>query len=48
MEKPFAILGIMLCVGVAYCFSNKKKEINWASVGFLLIKTPLWKVVQMI
>lgn len=58
MEKLFAILGIMLCVGVAYCFSNKKKEINWASVGcaflgqlivgFLLIKTPLWKVVQMI
>ena len=58
MEKLFAILGIMLCVGIAYLFSNKKKEINWTSVGcaflgqlvvgFLLIKTPLWKVVQML
>lgn len=56
MEKLFAILGIILCVGMAYLFSNKKKEINWISVGcaflgqlivgFLLIKTPLWKVVQ--
>lgn len=58
MEKLFAILGIILCVGMAYLFSNKKKEINWISVGcaflgqlivgFLLIKTPLWKVVQWI
>ena len=56
MEKLFAILGIILCVGMAYLFSNKKKEINWISVGcaflgqlivgFLLIKTPLWKVVR--
>lgn len=56
MEKIFAIIGIILCVGVAYLFSDRKKEINWVSVGcafigqlivgFLLIKTPLWKVVQ--
>lgn len=56
MEKIFAVLGILLCVGGAYLFSDKKKEINWTSVGcaffgqlvvgFLLLKTPLWKVVQ--
>ena len=56
MEKVFTVLGLILAVGVAYLFSDKKKEINWTSVGcafvgqivlaLLLIKTPLWKVVQ--
>lgn len=58
MEKILGILGIIMCVGIAYLFSSKKKEINWVSVGcafigqlvlgFVLLKTPLWKVVQII
>lgn len=58
MEKVFAILGMILCVGVAYLFSDKKKEINWVSVGcaffgqvllaVALIKTPLWKGVELL
>ena len=57
MEKVFAIIGIILCVGITYLCSERKKEINWKSVGcafagqialgFLLLKTPLWKVVQL-
>lgn len=56
MEKLFAILGIGLCLGVAYLISDKKKDIDWKSVGcafigqlllaVLLIKTPLWKCVE--
>lgn len=58
MEKLLGIIGILLAAGVAYLFSNKKKEINWASVGFafvgqlllafLMLKTPIWQVVQLI
>lgn len=56
MEKIFAIIGMVLCLGVTYLFSKNKKDINWKSVGcaFLgqiilalaLIKTPLWKGVE--
>ena len=56
MEKMLAILGMVLCIGGAYAFSDKKKEINWVSVGcaffgqvllaLVLIKTPLWKGVE--
>ena len=56
MEKLIGIVGILLCMGVAYLFSDKKKEVNWVSVicafigqlaiGFLLLKTPLWKAVE--
>ena len=58
MEKVLAIIGMFLCVGVAYLTSKHKKEINWKSVGcaflgqiilaFLMIKTPLWKVVEVL
>ena len=58
MEKVLAIIGMFLCVGVAYLISKHKKEINWKSVGcaflgqvilaFLMIKTPLWKVVEVL
>ena len=58
MEKVLAIIGMFLCVGVAYLISKQKKEINWKSVGcaflgqvilaFLMIKTPLWKVVEVL
>lgn len=58
MEKVLAIIGMFLCVGVAYLLSGYKKEINWKSVGcaflgqvilaFLMIKTPLWKVVEVL
>lgn len=58
MEKLFGIIGIILCVAGAYVLSNKRNEINWRSVsyafigqlvvGFLLLKTPLWKVVQIL
>ena len=57
MEKMLAILGMVLCIGGAYAFSEKKKEINWVSVGcaffgqivlaLLFIKTPLWRVVEL-
>lgn len=56
MEKLFAIIGMILFVGLAYAFSNNKKEINWKSVGaafiiqlglaLILIKTPAWKAVE--
>lgn len=58
MEKMLAILGMAAAVGGAFLLSNKKKEINWVSVGcaffgqillaLLFIKTPLWKVVEML
>lgn len=56
MEKIFAVVGMVACVGVTYLFSKNKKEINWKSVGcafigqlllaLALIKTPLWKGVE--
>lgn len=56
MEKILGILGIILFIGVTYLFSNNKKGIKWKSVGiafafqlvlaFLMIKTPLWKVIE--
>lgn len=57
MEKLFAILGVILFVGIGYLISKDRKDINWRSVGyaflgqfilgFLLIKTPLWKLVEL-
>lgn len=57
MEKIFAIIGIAVFIGMAYLFSNNKKEINWKGIGcafvgqiviaLAMIKTPLWKVVQL-
>ena len=56
MEKIFAIIGMILCIGITYLLSDRKKEINWISVGcafigqillaLLFIKTPLWKVIE--
>lgn len=56
MEKILAIVGMFACVGGAYLLSGHKKDINWKSVGcafigqlllaLLLIKTPLWKVIE--
>lgn len=58
MEKIFAIIGMLLIVGGAYLFSKNKKEINWKSVGcafigqivlaFILVKTPVWKGVEVL
>lgn len=58
MEKIFAVLGMVLCVGVVWALSKNKKEINWKSVGcaflgqiilaFVMIKTPLWKVIELL
>lgn len=58
MEKILAVVGMALIVFVAYLFSNNKKEIPWKSVGIafvgqlalalLLIKTPLWKGVEIV
>lgn len=58
MEKIFAILGICLCIFITWTCSKNKKEINWKSVGcaflgqivlaFLMIKTPLWKVIELL
>ena len=56
MERLFGIIGIIGIVGLVYLLSPNKKKINWVSVGiafasqfiltFLLIRTPLWKVVE--
>lgn len=58
MEKIFAIIGMVLCIGLTFALSKNKKEINWKSVGcaflgqvilaFLMIKTPLWKVIELL
>lgn len=58
MEKLLALVGMGVIVGGAYLFSTNKKDIQWTSVAcafigqlvlaFLLIKTPLWKVVEWI
>lgn len=58
MEKIFAIIGIFVFAALGYAMSNNKKDINWKSVGiafigqialtFLMIKTPLWKVIEWI
>lgn len=56
MEKIFAVLGMVICIGGAYLLSDNKKDINWTGVGcafvgqillaLLLIKTPVWKSVE--
>lgn len=56
MEKIFAVIGMLICIGVTYLFSSEKKNIKWKSVlmaffgqivlGILLIRTPLWKGVE--
>lgn len=58
MEKIFAAIGMILCIGLTFALSKNKKEINWKSVGcaflgqvilaFLMIKTPLWKVIELL
>ena len=58
MEKIFAVIGMVLCIGLTFALSKNKKEINWKSVGcaflgqvilaFLMIKTPLWKVIELL
>lgn len=58
LEKIFGLVGMFVIVGLAYLLSSNKKEINWKSVGcafigqlvlaFLLIKTPLWKVIELL
>lgn len=56
MQKLVGLLGSLVIVGVVYLFTKDKKGVNWKSVGlayvaqfilaFLLIKTPLWIVVE--
>ena len=56
MEKILGFIGMFAFVGITYLFSTEKKNINWKSViyafvgqiilAILLIKTPLWKVVE--
>lgn len=56
MEKLYAIIGMLVIVGIVYLCSANKKDINWISVGgafiaqivlaVLLIKTPLWRGVE--
>lgn len=58
MNKLLAIIGMVLIVFVTYLFSKDKKVIPWKSVGIafvgqiilagLLIKTPLWKGVEIL
>ena len=58
MEKILGLIGMFSIVGLTYLFSKEKKNINWKSVGcaflgqailaFLLIKTPLWKLIELI
>lgn len=56
MQKIFSLIGLFVFVGIAYLLSNDKKNINWRGiiltfivqlvVAFLMVKTPLWKVVK--
>lgn len=58
MNKLFALLGIVIFIGVTYLFSKNKKDINWKQVGlllftaiimtFVMVKTPLYLVIQWI
>ena len=55
--KILSIAGMILIIMTLYSLSSNRKEINWKSVGcafigqivlaFLLIKTPLWKLVEL-
>ena len=57
MQKVLGFLGMFLIVGMAYLFSTNKKDVNWKSaicaflgqiiLAVLLIKTPLWKLVEL-
>lgn len=57
MEKIFGIIGIFGIAGLVYYLSPNKKNVDWKSVlmafmfqfvlAFALIKTPLWKLVQL-
>ena len=56
MQKIFSLIGLFVFVGIAYLLSKDKKNINWRGivltfivqlvVAFLMVKTPLWKVVE--
>lgn len=56
MNMLLSVLGIIVSVGIAFLMSKNKKEINWKGIGiglgtqivltFLMIKTPLWKVIE--
>ena len=56
LSKVLAVVGCAVIIGLAYLMSKEKRNINWRSVAiafigqfllsFLLIKTPLWKVVE--
>ena len=56
MEKILSVIGMVVILITCYLFSKEKKSINWKSVGLafiaqialalLMIKTPLWKVVE--
>ena len=56
MEKLFAMIGLLVIVGVVYLCSGQKKDIHWVSVGgafvaqillaLLLIKTPVWRGIE--
>ena len=56
LSKVLAVVGCAVIIGLAYLMSKEKHNINWRSVAiafigqfllsFLLIKTPLWKVVE--
>ena len=56
MEKILSVIGMAVILITCYLFSKEKKSINWKSVGLafiaqialalLMIKTPLWKVVE--
>ena len=56
MQKIFSLIGLFVFVGIAYLLNKDKKNINWRGivltfivqlvVAFLMVKTPLWKVVE--
>lgn len=58
LQSLLAILGVFLIVGVTYLMSKHKKEIHWKTIGllfitqfvlaFILLKTPVWKLVEWI
>ena len=58
MNKLFALLGIIVFIGITYLFSKNKNNINWKQVllllltafvmTFVMIKTPIYMAIQWI
>ena len=58
LSKLFALLGVVIFIGITFLFSKHKNNINWKQVGllllsafiltFIMVKTPVYLVIQFI